>query len=71
MSEARTFPKGDGTFALLRCPNNHENYAPAVMSGKCAFCDYDANSMWRKVLPTTPQETTPGTGEPKERDAQS
>jgi hypothetical protein len=47
--DAVTFTKGDGTLALLRCPNNHENYAAAVMSGLCAFCDFDANA---------PQEAT-------------
>lgn len=39
------FECSDGKMALIRCPNNHENYAPAVLSGVCYLCGYDANAV--------------------------
>jgi ribosomal protein L37E len=34
----------DGKILLIRCPKCHsENYAPAVATGKCAWCGFDAN----------------------------
>lgn len=42
-------PKGhvfteDGKTYLVRCPECYaENYAPAVASGVCAWCNYNAN----------------------------
>lgn len=37
-------PDGTGPVRLLRCPEcNRENYAMAVHSGICAWCNWDAN----------------------------
>lgn len=34
----------DGRIFLVRCPKcKKENWAPAVASGVCAWCGYDAN----------------------------
>jgi len=34
----------DGTIYLVRCPKcKTENYAPAVSSGVCAWCGFDAS----------------------------
>jgi ribosomal protein L37E len=36
--------KVDGKTYLVRCPKcGRENWAPAVASGVCAWCGYDAN----------------------------
>lgn len=36
--------EADGKKYLVKCPKCYkENYAPAVSSGICAWCGYDAN----------------------------
>ena len=36
--------KDDRAIGLLRCPQcSNENYSPAVMTGICAVCGFDAN----------------------------
>ncbi len=36
--------EANGRKYLVKCPKCHkENYAPAVSSGICAWCGYDAN----------------------------
>jgi hypothetical protein len=41
----------DGKLYLIRCPEPEcelENYAPAVATGKCAWCGFDANEQDEK-----------------------
>ena len=34
---------------LIRCPKcGRENYAPAVYSGKCVWCGFDAHKLLKK-----------------------
>ncbi|NCN07387.1 hypothetical protein GW933_01700 [Candidatus Falkowbacteria bacterium] len=36
--------KDGGAIGLLRCPQcSNENYSPAVITGICAICGFDAN----------------------------
>lgn len=36
----------DQTLLLIRCPHcNKENYAPAVATGRCLWCGYDAREL--------------------------
>ncbi len=40
----------NGKVYLVRCPKcERENYAPAVASGVCVWCGYDANKDWKHV----------------------
>ena len=49
MSKPIYFERGievynNGTILLIRCPKCHrENWALEVISGKCAWCNYDAH----------------------------
>lgn len=39
----------DETLLLIRCPQcGAENYAPAVATGKCIWCGYDARELLNK-----------------------
>lgn len=44
MKDGYVFTGDDGNKFLVRCPQCYkENYHPAVASGQCVWCGYDAN----------------------------
>lgn len=51
--ELANFRDENGKPFLIRCPKcRMENYAPAVATGKCAWCDWDANEPKEKTNDT-------------------
>lgn len=41
--KGHAFEADDGRIFLVRCPScGRENYTPAVSSGQCAWCGYEA-----------------------------